>query len=343
MTGHTDVPRKRFLDIAAWKRSAIKFIETIMFKNRFAERFFERRIARFDMIFTDVWRNYLLEHKEQIGTKLDILCEGMDEISVGIIRSVAERYFYMAPACRFNNIVVYRTERIFTPYEQALQLEFANVMRQQLGKYRFPEGSGGLSVSVFASHNGLDFIPDGRKRLQGAIAIDGGAFIGDSALAISEYGVNAIYCFEPDRQNRVALEQTIEMNRLDNVVIEEAGLGGRQMTAFVSGSRSEVSLIVDENREGGVPVFTIDEFCAERNVVPGLIKLDVEGMEYEVILGASRTIQAHKPILIISIYHTAKDFLEIKPMIQSLTENYTFLVRRLDPFHPTNETVLICY
>jgi FkbM family methyltransferase len=343
MTDHMDVPRKRFLDIAAWKRSAIKLIETIMFKNRFAERFFERRIARFDMIFTDLWRNYLSEYKEQIGARLDLLCEGMDEISVGIIRSVAERYFYMAPACRFDSIVAYRTERIFTPYEQALQLEFANVMRRQHGKYRFPEGSGGLSVSVFASHNGLDFIPNARQRLQSAIAIDGGAFIGDSALAISEYGVNAIYCFEPDRQNRASLEQTIKMNRLDNVFIEGAGLGGRRTTAVVSGNRSGASLIVDDSNEGAVRVLTIDEFCAERNVVPSLIKLDIEGMEYEVILGARQTIQIHKPILIISIYHTAKDFLEIKPMIRDMTADYTFLVRRLDPFHPTNETVLICY
>lgn len=74
-----------------------------------------------------------------------------------------------------------------------------------------------------------------------------------------------------------------------------------------------------------------------------LIKLDIEGMEYEAISGARRTIEVHKPVLIISIYHSAKDFLEIKPLIRTMTADYTFLVRRLDPFHPTNETVLICY
>jgi FkbM family methyltransferase len=343
MTNEKDATIRRFIDVAAWKRAAIRAIEAILFKNRIAERYFERRIARFDMIFTDVWRNYLSEYKEHVGAKLDLLCEGMDEISVGVIRSVAERYFYMAPACKFDNIVAYRRERIFTPYEQALQLEFTDVMRRQQGKYHFPEGSGGLSISVFASHNGLDFIPNGRQRLKGAIALDGGAFIGDSALAIREYGVGAIYCFEPDRQNIVALEQTIKMNRLDNVFIEEAGLGGRRTTAVVSGNRSVASLIADDSDEDAVRVTTIDEFCAERNVIPGLIKLDIEGMEYEAILGARKTIEAHKPILIISIYHTAKDFLEIRPMIQNMTADYTFLVRRLDPFHPTNETVLICY
>jgi FkbM family methyltransferase len=334
---------KRMLDLAAWKKAASKTIEAILSGNRICERSFQRRIARFDMIFTDVWRDYLLENSKEIVSRLDLLCEGMDDISVGIIRSVADRYFYMAPLCRFDNIVAYRTDRIFTPYERSLQLEFSNVMRQQHGRFHFPEGSAGLSVSVFASHNGLDFIPEGKQRLKGAIAIDGGAFIGDSALAISEYDVSSIYCFEPNRRNREALEQTLRMNRLRNVFIEAAGLGASESVAHMAGHSSVASLTVNNESDGGVRVRSIDEFCAERNITPGLIKLDIEGLEYQAIQGAKRTIETHKPVLIISIYHSAKDFLEIKPMIRNLTEGYTFLVRRLDPFHPTNETVLICY
>lgn len=334
---------KKILDVTAWKRAASKVIEAILLRNRFAERSFERRIARFDMIFTDVWRDYLLENSREIESRLDLLCEGMDDISVGIIRSVPDRYFYMAPLCRFDPIVAYRTDRIFTSYERSLQLEFSNVMRQQEGRFHLPEGSGGLSVSVFASHNGLDFIPDGRQRLKGAVAIDGGAFIGDSALAINEYDVSSIYCFEPNGRNRDVLEQTLKMNRLQNVFIEAAGLGASESVAHVAGHSSVASLTVNSASDGGVRVRSIDEFCAERNITPGLIKLDIEGMEYQAILGAKRTIATHKPVLIISIYHSAKDFLEIKPMIRSMTEGYTFLVRRLDPFHPTNETVLICY
>jgi FkbM family methyltransferase len=344
VTTENDVSTKKILDIAAWERAVIKTIKAILFKNRMAERYFEGRIARFDMIFTDVWRNYLAENREQIESRLDVLCEGMDEISVGIIRSVADRYFYIAPACRFDSFVAYRPECLFTPYEKTLQTEFSNVMRRQQDKYHFPQGSGGLSVSVFASHNGLDFVPNGRQRLKGTVAIDGGAFIGDSALAIKEYGVNVIYCFEPNRTSREALKQTIELNHLENVFIEGAGLGARQTMAVVSGENSFASLAVkNDNKEDAVPVLAIDDFCAERRVTPSLIKLDIEGMEYEAISGARRTIEVHKPVLIISIYHSAKDFLEIKPLIRTMTADYTFLVRRLDPFHPTNETVLICY
>jgi FkbM family methyltransferase len=344
VTKQKDVSTRNILDVAGWKRAAIKTIKAIAFKNQVAERYFEGRIARFDMIFTDVWRNYLAENREQIQSRLDVLCEGMDEISVGIIRSVADRYFYMAPACRFNSVVAYRPEYMFTPYERTLQAEFSNVMQGQQGKYHFPEGSGGLSISVFASHNGLDFVPDGCRRLKGTVAIDGGAFIGDSALAIKEYGVDAVYCFEPNRTSREALKQTIQLNHLENVFIEGAGLGARQTMAVVSGENSFASLAVENDDSGdAVPVLAIDDFCAERQVIPSLIKLDIEGMEYDAISGARRTIETHKPVLIISVYHSAKDFLEIKPLIRSMTADYTFLVRRLDPFHPTNETVLICY
>jgi FkbM family methyltransferase len=296
------------------------------------------------MIFTDVWRNYLMENREQIQSRLDVLCDGMDEISQGIIRSVADRYFYIAPACRFDGVVAYRPECLFTPYEKSLQADFSNVMRSQQGKYHFPEGSGDLSISVFASHNGLDFVPEGRRRLKDKVAIDGGAFIGDSALAIKEYGLSTIYCFEPNRTSQEALKQTIKLNNLENVFVEGAGLGAGQTMAVMSGENSFASLAVENNSAvDAVPVFAIDDFCAERQIIPSLIKLDIEGMEYEAISGARRTIEAHKPVLIISIYHSAKDFLEIKPMLRSMKTDYSFLVRRLDPFHPTNETVLICY
>jgi hypothetical protein len=34
-------------------------------------------------------------------------------------------------------------------------------------------------------------------------------------------------------------------------------------------------------------------------------------------LGAEKTIKKDKPILLISVYHTGKDFFEIKPLLES--------------------------
>ena len=296
--------------------------------------------SHFDMIFTDVWQAYLQDPSVNVGDRLRILCDGMDDISKEIATTVAERYFYIAPPCKFDDVVLYRKDRLFTNYERELQTKFKEVMKLRSKKgYWLPEGHRELPISVFAPHNGLDFIPDAGERMLGASVIDGGAFIGDSALAINEFRPQAIYCFEPEDSNRNKMRETIEHNSLSNVTIVNAGLGSAQGRARLQGDASKTKL---ELSSDGLTVTTVDAFCREHNVAPGLIKLDVEGMEYDVIQGSLETIKRHKPLLIISIYHSARDFFEIKPILHDLGLGYLFSIRRLDPFHPTNETVLIC-
>ena len=309
--------------------------------NPIVTRALRRKYSHFDMIFTDVWKEYLQSHSADISDKLGILCDGMDGISKELAAVVADRYFRMAPACKFNETVLYSAERLFTNYEQKLQTEFEQLMylRERRG-YWLPEPYRSLSISVFAPHNGLDFIPDARQRLSGFPVIDGGAFIGDSALAINEFGPRSIHCFEPDDKNRRYLHETVAHNALDNVTIVNAGLGSVEGRARVCSNASQTTLMPDD---AGVPVVTIDAYCMANDIAPALIKLDVEGMEYDTIQGGLETIKQHAPLLIISIYHTPRDFFEIKPILQNLDLGYQFAIRRLDPFHPTNETVLLCY
>ena len=51
----------------------------------------------------------------------------------------------------------------------------------------------------------------------------------------------------------------------------------------------------------------------------GLIKVDVEGFEPEVIRGALETIKKSHPVLVLSFYHTPEEFYEIKGYIEAST------------------------
>jgi FkbM family methyltransferase len=53
-----------------------------------------------------------------------------------------------------------------------------------------------------------------------------------------------------------------------------------------------------------IEVVSIDNFMKENKGKVGLIKRDIEGLEYESVLGAEKTIKEDKPILLISIYHS---------------------------------------
>jgi hypothetical protein len=61
-----------------------------------------------------------------------------------------------------------------------------------------------------------------------------------------------------------------------------------------------------QGKEDGKDVFTIsivklDEFLAERNSEPDLVKIDVEGFEMEVLRGAEQTFKRCRPELFIEL------------------------------------------
>ncbi|HQJ73643.1 MAG TPA: FkbM family methyltransferase, partial [Candidatus Dojkabacteria bacterium] len=51
-----------------------------------------------------------------------------------------------------------------------------------------------------------------------------------------------------------------------------------------------------------VEVKTLDTFVRESQEVPDIIKVDIEGAEYDFLLGALETIRKHKPVLYIEIH-----------------------------------------
>ncbi len=55
--------------------------------------------------------------------------------------------------------------------------------------------------------------------------------------------------------------------------------------------------------------------------------MDVEGSEYEAILGGINTIKKYKPKLMISLYHRNEDIFKIPLLIKELNPNYKLFIR----------------
>ena len=87
-----------------------------------------------------------------------------------------------------------------------------------------------------------------------------------------------------------------------------------------------------------IEVNAIDEMV-DRPVT--FIKMDIEGSEYDAIVGASRIIKENIPTLAICVYHKREDLIEIPKLIMSITgeDAYNFYIRH----HQTNLTELVLY
>ena len=57
------------------------------------------------------------------------------------------------------------------------------------------------------------------------------------------------------------------------------------------------------------------------------IKMDIEGSEYQALLGAKQIIKEKVPKLAISVYHNPEDIVQIPRLILSLRKEYKFYIR----------------
>ncbi|MDR3234702.1 MAG: FkbM family methyltransferase [Planctomycetaceae bacterium] len=218
--------------------------------------------------------------------------------------------------------------------------EEQNVLKTKENNYECPfilpkEADITHQVSDF----GLCYLPDSvRASIRGRDIIDGGGCCGDSALSFSHYHPKNVYVFEPNPDSFSAMKEVIDAN------IGKIGGGGivsvplalskdRCSLVLYSGGRFDGGATTDalahrQNRYE-VEAVSIDDYVREHSLDVGLIKLDVEGAESDVIDGALETIKSQKPVLLISIYHTPKDFFEIKPTLEQLGLGYHFMIRHI--------------
>lgn len=178
--------------------------------------------------------------------------------------------------------------------------------------------------------------------------IDAGAYTGDTSLPLSKLTDKKIYAFEPFEGSFKLLKKNIEDNNITNIVPINKSIGNinGERSLYLSGDNVQ-GITSDANlrentKEIIVQEVTIDEFVKQNNLDVGYITVDVEGAEMDLLNGAVNTIKTQKPILVISIYHKASDFMEIIPWIANLGLGYEFEIFKEKPSSFIADIVVQC-
>jgi FkbM family methyltransferase len=269
--------------------------------------------------------------------KYSKLVEGLDEESVLTVQKLLAR---LQQRAKGELMEIDENERkILTDVRVNLQndvVEFGDVF--VWNGYFLPRGQ--FEASVFYHRLHVDSLRT-LDRIRGRDVIDAGAWIGDSALILSEYTDGRVFAFEPVSRSYKSILKTIEMNGLKSVVPVNFGLGDRNESRpiylrDIGSSSIGSSLVRCDRRDKGsgvenVRITTVDDFVRENGLRVGLIKADIEGFEQNMLRGARKTIEEQKPALIICIYHNTSDFFDIKPLIDSWRLGYKFrIVKGID-------------
>ena len=156
----------------------------------------------------------------------------------------------------------------------------------------------------------------------GATVFDIGADIGffsilSARLAGSRGRVEA---FEPVPASAAAISANARLNGFgDRVTVHETAVSDREGRAsFLVGADPTWSHLSDRGEDARatarleVPVIALDERIGGGELpIPHVVKLDVEGSEIAVLTGLSRTLDAHRPVVICELHETNREIVEL--------------------------------
>ena len=175
-----------------------------------------------------------------------------------------------------------------------------------------------------------DFAPLSALRIQ--TAIDGGAYNGDTVRVLLAYHPETarIFAVEPDPRTYRKLTSFIENAALSSRVIPiHAALWDKDGEAFFAASGNRNSSLVSasyEHKTEPTTLTTVDAIAKDTHV--DYIKYDLEGAEYEALVGSLDTIRRDRPALAISLYHRSADLFRLPLFVRRLGLGYRFYLRR---------------
>jgi FkbM family methyltransferase len=112
-----------------------------------------------------------------------------------------------------------------------------------------------------------------------------------------------VYAFEPRDSLCDDILKNLKLNnRKNNVVIKKKGLGRKKCKIPFnehSGNFNQGVGMYDPDSKSEIEVVALDEELKSENRPVSLIKVDVEGMEFDVIRGAENILKKWKPVLLI--------------------------------------------
>lgn len=166
---------------------------------------------------------------------------------------------------------------------------------------------------------------------QGEVFVDCGAYDGDTLreyLARRGTGFGRVIALEPDPGNYSALRSYVDSLPEDvrtRIDVIQAAVGDHVGTV-----RFEATGDVDSHMGGDsgpeVRLETLDHLLGD--TTDAFIKMDIEGAELGALQGAQDIIAAGTARLTVCAYHTIDDPWRLPLFIQSVSDGYTFFLRR---------------
>ena len=167
------------------------------------------------------------------------------------------------------------------------------------------------------------------------VFVDCGCFDGSACYKFAGWcgakGYDHIYSFEADPKN---YEKSMELLApLGKCELYPYGTAEKNEKVYFAADAFETSCIITKeeaekrNFEGVEEIETraLDYVLEGKRIT--FIKMDIEGAEYEALLGAQKLIKENRPRMAISVYHKFEDFVTLADLVLKMHPDYRIAFR----------------
>lgn len=179
--------------------------------------------------------------------------------------------------------------------------------------------------------NSITLLRKRRENLDDITILDVGANFGYLSLVWSQTVCKRgkVIAFEPSIDVFKSLSKSVEVNNVGNIVkLVNVAVGNenKSVQLFLNDSTSNVIPENENQQSDTVQMIRIDDYINENDIKCDLIKIDVDGIEYDILKGSIHTLKKYNPIYIVETNNDIRiiDFFR--------ENNYTVLDEKLNPY-----------
>lgn len=301
--------------------------------------------------FTNAMHQYMIDYPQKFEKDIEDFKNGLDLDSLKSLncwifqRKLDGKYtdYYRIPL----------SSGFFTEEQKIIYFTKFQIYNAIINDYKNKYDINDIDITLHAFYYncGIVYLPSNiKEKFNNSIAIDGGAFTGDTAIMLYEkYNFKSIYSFEPVKKSYDIFNNCINKYKLnDKIKLFKYALSDKNEKKIIEGEYSDASiLMLNKTNQAKEEIETIrlDDFFENETDNISLIKLDIEGYEEQALFGAEKIIKKFKPVLLISCYHdhtALGQMFRLKRLIENFNLGYKILFRQLE-IENVLEYSLICY
>jgi FkbM family methyltransferase len=214
---------------------------------------------------------------------------------------------------------------IFDEYD--IQGNIIKIFKNNLPEIKIDLGNDNGDIYAVFFEKAYDFLP-----VRDQIVIDIGANIGDSSIYFALKDAKKVIAVEPLPQNFQLAKKNILLNNLDDKIdLLLSGCSNKQGFLVVDDEKSGAGSDLKKSIHGTkIPLITLSGLVSKYNISSGILKLDCEGCEYDVVMTSDKSILTKFTHIQIEYHHGYKN-------LKNKLESCGFQVTVTDPFYIKNK------